>query len=115
MVEPSRAPAVLAVSAATLAVCSLFVFFRLVSRFGVVKKPGWDDYTIMLAWILAFGTSMSICYGTTKGFGRHQDTISDADLTAMNKAAYAFSVLYVRLVQPRSLLVRRADTCRTRH
>ncbi|KAF2437292.1 MFS general substrate transporter [Karstenula rhodostoma CBS 690.94] len=92
--EPSRAPAVLAVSAATLACCSVFVFFRLVSRFAVVKKPGWDDYTIILAWILAFGTSFSICWGTTKGFGRHQDTIPQNDLTHMNKAAYAFSVLY---------------------
>ncbi|KAL1612580.1 hypothetical protein SLS60_000809 [Paraconiothyrium brasiliense] len=92
--EPSRAPAVLAVSAATLACCSVFVFFRLISRFAIVKKPGWDDYTIILAWILAFGTSFSICWGTTKGFGRHQDTIPEHDLTPMNKAAYAFSVLY---------------------
>ncbi|KAK7190693.1 hypothetical protein DPSP01_006700 [Paraphaeosphaeria sporulosa] len=92
--EPSRAPAVLAVTAATLACCSVFVFFRLVSRFAVVKKPGWDDYTIILAWILAFGTSFSICWGTTKGFGRHQDTIPENELTPMNKAAYAFSVLY---------------------
>lgn len=92
----SRAPAVLAVSAATLACCTVFVFFRLISRFAVVKKPGWDDYTIILAWILAFGTSFSICWGTSKGFGRHQVTIPKDDLTPMNKAAYAFSVLYVR-------------------
>ncbi|KAJ4292391.1 hypothetical protein N0V90_009053 [Kalmusia sp. IMI 367209] len=92
--EDSRAPAVLAVSAATLACCSIFVFFRLVSRFAIVKKPGWDDYTIILAWILAFGTSFAICWGTTKGFGRHQDTIPDGNLTPMNKAAYVFSVLY---------------------
>jgi hypothetical protein len=98
--EPSRAPAVLAVSAATLACSSVFVFFRLVSRFAVVKKPGWDDYTIILAWLLAFGTSFSIGWGTTKGFGRHQDAIPENDLTAMNKAAYAFSVLYVRPSMP---------------
>ena len=94
--EASRAPAVLAVSAATLACCSIFVFFRLVSRFAILRKPGWDDHTIILAWLLAFGTSFSICYGTTKGFGRHQNTIAPEDVVPMNKAAYAFSVLYVR-------------------
>ncbi|KAF1970536.1 MFS general substrate transporter [Bimuria novae-zelandiae CBS 107.79] len=92
--EPSRAPAVLAVSAATLACCSVFVFFRLISRFAIVRKPGWDDYTIILAWILAFGTSFAICWGTTKGFGRHQGTVPPNDVIPMNKAAYAFSVLY---------------------
>jgi hypothetical protein len=86
----------------------------LVSRFAIVKKPGWDDYTIVLAWILAFGTSFAICWGTTKGFGRHQDTIPEHDLAPMNKAAYAFSVLYVGGLRARTSWIQHAETSRTR-
>ena len=66
------------------------------SRFFVVKKPGWDDYAMIVAWLLAFGASFSIIYGTTKGLGRHQQNIPDEWLPDMQQAAYAFSVLYVR-------------------
>jgi hypothetical protein len=92
----TRSPAVRAVSATTLALCSLFVGFRLMSRFFVVKKPGWDDYAMIVAWLLAFGASFSIIYGTTKGLGRHQQDVPDEWLPEMQQAAYAFSVLYVR-------------------
>ncbi|KAJ4361311.1 hypothetical protein N0V95_002013 [Ascochyta clinopodiicola] len=91
---PSRGPAVRATSAATLVLCSVFVILRLMSRFFVVKKPGWDDYTMIAAWLLAFGASFSIIFGTTKGLGRHQDHIPDPWLEPMQQSAYAFSVLY---------------------
>lgn len=90
----SRAPAVRATSAATLVICSVFVILRLMSRFFVVKKPGWDDYTMIAAWLLAFGATFSIIFGTTKGLGRHQDHVPDQWLEAMQQSAYAFSVLY---------------------
>ncbi|KAF2872470.1 major facilitator superfamily domain-containing protein [Massariosphaeria phaeospora] len=90
----TRGPAVLAVTATTLVVCSVFVALRLISRVAIVRKTGWDDYTIILAWILAFGTSFSICYGTTKGLGRHAEDIPAHWLSPMKKAAYTFSVLY---------------------
>ncbi|KAH6639634.1 major facilitator superfamily domain-containing protein [Boeremia exigua] len=91
---PSRGPAVRATSAATLVLCSVFVILRLMSRFLVVKKPGWDDYTMIAAWLLAFGATFSIIFGTTKGLGRHQAHIEDAWLEPMQQSAYAFSVLY---------------------
>jgi hypothetical protein len=91
----SRGPLVLAVSAATLACCTVFTLLRLISRFGVVKKPMWDDYFIILAWLLAFGTSFSICYGTTVGLGKHEVDVPSDSASAMKQAAYAFSVLYV--------------------
>jgi fucose permease len=64
------------------------------SRFFVVKKPGWDDYTMIMAWVLAFGASLSIILGTTRGLGRHQDHIPEDWLEPMRKSSYAFSVLY---------------------
>jgi fucose permease len=91
---PSRGPAVRATSAATLVLCSVFVILRLMSRFFVVKKPGWDDYTMIMAWVLAFGASLSIILGTTRGLGRHQDHIPEDWLEPMRKSSYAFSVLY---------------------
>ncbi|KAF2117566.1 MFS monosaccharide transporter-like protein [Lophiotrema nucula] len=91
---PTRGPAVLAVSAATLVCCTIFVVLRLTSRFAIVRKAGWDDYTIILAWILAFGTSFSICYGTSVGLGRHEDDVPEEWESSMKKAAYVFSVLY---------------------
>ncbi|KAF1839291.1 MFS monosaccharide transporter-like protein [Decorospora gaudefroyi] len=91
---PTRGPAVMGVSAATLALCSLFVAFRLVSRFLVVRKPGWDDYTMIAAWILAFGASFCICYSTTKGLGRRQQNIPPEWQEPMKKSSYVFSVLY---------------------
>jgi hypothetical protein len=92
----TRGPVVMGVSAATLALCSVFVGLRLVSRFAVVRKPGWDDYTMILAWIIAFGASISICYGVTKGLGRRQEDIPADWLQPMKKASFVFSVLYVR-------------------
>lgn len=83
-----------ATSAATLVLCSIFVILRLMSRIFVVKKPGWDDYTMFAAWLLAFGASFSIIFGTTRGLGRHQDDIPVDWLEPMQQSAYAFSVLY---------------------
>ena len=93
----TRGPLVMGVSAATLALCSVFVGFRLISRFAVVRKPGWDDYTMIVAWLLAFGASFAICYGTTKGLGRRQADIPTEWLEPMKQSAYVFSVLYVRV------------------
>ncbi|KAL6707885.1 hypothetical protein ACN47E_003559 [Coniothyrium glycines] len=90
----TRAPVVLAVSAAVLGLSSVFVAFRLISRFLVVRKAGWDDHTMIVAWILAFGASFSICYGTTKGLGRRQEDIPPEWLAPMKQSAFVFSVLY---------------------
>ncbi|KAF2846363.1 MFS monosaccharide transporter-like protein [Plenodomus tracheiphilus IPT5] len=91
---PTRGPVVLGVSAATLALCSLFVAFRLISRLAIVRKPGWDDHTMLVAWMLAFGASFAVCYGTTKGLGRRQENIPSEWQAPMKQSAYVFSVLY---------------------
>jgi hypothetical protein len=35
----------------TIILASLFVAARVVSRFGILKHHGWDDYFILLAWV----------------------------------------------------------------
>ena len=109
----TRAPATLAVAIATLVICTVFVFFRFLTRSWVVRKIQVDDWLILLAWVcsneempvichakpvqvLAVGFSVSICIGTAYGLGRHSADIPDNEKTPLRKAEYAFSVLYVR-------------------
>ena len=57
---PDRGPAVFAVTTATLVLATVFVAARLVCRATVVKQVSWDDYFIILAWLLAFGIGFTI-------------------------------------------------------
>lgn len=76
-----------------------------------MRKPGNDDYTMILAWLLAMGASISICYGASKGLGRRQDDIPKEWLRSMKQASWAFSVLYVSRRDTHSL--HKADVKRT--
>ena len=44
-----RSKAVLAVSISMIALSTTFVFFRMISRFAIVKKVAADDYFMLLA------------------------------------------------------------------
>lgn len=46
-----RGPVVLAVTIAMLVISSFFIILRFVSRIGIVRRVGWDDYTILIAWV----------------------------------------------------------------
>ncbi|MCJ1377737.1 hypothetical protein MMC17_000833 [Xylographa soralifera] len=89
-----RGPVVLAVTVAFLGVSTLFVALRLVSRIGIVKRVTSDDYFIVFAWLLAFGFSVSICWGVHNGLGHHETDIPVDNQIALRKSEYAFSVLY---------------------
>ncbi|CAF9926528.1 MAG: hypothetical protein ALECFALPRED_003463 [Alectoria fallacina] len=89
-----RGPTVLAVVIALLCVSTGFIVLRLISRMGVVKRVSNDDYAIVIAWLVAFGFSFSICYGTGVGLGRHEANVAPHDRESLKKAEYAFSVLY---------------------
>lgn len=93
---PDRGPSVFIVTTTTLALAFLFVVARLVSRSGNVRYLGWDDYTIILAWVLAFGVSFTIDLATKIGFGKHDANILEEDVASLRRYEYAFSVLYVR-------------------
>lgn len=92
-----RGPAVLAVTTATLTLCSLFVTARLICRIGIVHRVSWDDYFIILAWLLAFGLSFTIDFGARKGLGRHDSNIIPEDQGSLRRCEYVFSILYVSL------------------
>lgn len=84
----------LAVTTAMLVCSTVFVVLRLISRIGIVRRLGWDDHFMILAWCLAFGTSFAICYGTSVGLGRHEVDVPAQWDAALRKSEYAFSVLY---------------------
>lgn len=89
-----RGPAVFAVATATLVLATVFVAARLVSRAGIVRSVTWDDYIIILAWLLAFFVTLAIDFGTRRGLGRHDIDIVESDKPALRMSEYIFSILY---------------------
>jgi hypothetical protein len=93
--SPDRGPAVFAVTTATLALATLFVAARMVSRVAIVRRTGWDDYMMVLAWLLAAGLSLSIDLGAKHGLGQLDQDIEQEELASLRRCEYVFSVLYV--------------------
>lgn len=93
---PDRGPAVFAVTTATLALASLFVAARMVSRVGILRRTGWDDYIMILAWLFAVFLSLAINMGAMLGLGRHDRNIDPEYRAGLRICQYVFSVLYVR-------------------
>ncbi|ROV89623.1 hypothetical protein VSDG_08046 [Cytospora chrysosperma] len=91
---PDRGPAVFAVTTATLVVGTFFLIARLICRATIVKRVGWDDYFIILAWFLTAGLSITIDISTNKGLGKHDESIDERDRIPLRKTEYVFSVLY---------------------
>src|ERR1700722_18994830 len=89
-----RAPVTLTVTIVTLVACTIFVFFRFLTRTWIVKKIQIDDWFILAAWIVAVSFSVSICIGTAYGLGLHSADIQPGSEVSLRKAEYAFSVLY---------------------
>ncbi|GLI76934.1 hypothetical protein PoHVEF18_005212 [Penicillium ochrochloron] len=75
----TRRPATLGVSITFFVIASIFVALRFVSRIFV---------------LIDFGFSFSLFYATQHGFGLHSSDIPDDNKEALNKANYAFTVLY---------------------
>jgi hypothetical protein len=98
MAIPNRGTPVLVVTAIMLILASVFVLLRMISRIFIVHRVSWDDYFICLAWIISFGMSFAICYGTKVGLGRHETDVPSEWEPSLKKAEYAFSVLYVSYV-----------------
>ncbi|PQE27365.1 hypothetical protein CJF32_00000332 [Rutstroemia sp. NJR-2017a WRK4] len=90
----SRTNTVFVVTTVTIILSSVFVAARLVSRFAIVKSKTWDDWFIIIAWIVAFALSFAIDYGTTKGLGKHDVEIEPQWLPSLRKSEYAFTILY---------------------
>ncbi|KAI9891905.1 MAG: hypothetical protein M1814_002290 [Vezdaea aestivalis] len=89
-----RGEAVIAVTTTVIAIATIFVVLRLVSRLGIVRRFAWDDFFMVVAWLLAFGLSFAICYGTSRGLGLTDKDIPPEWDKSLKRSEYAFSVLY---------------------
>ncbi|OLN85644.1 L-fucose-proton symporter 2 [Colletotrichum chlorophyti] len=91
---PDRGAAVFAVTTATFVLASVMVAARLFCRRFIVRNVSWDDKTMLLAWLIGFGLSFTICFGTRKGLGRYDKDIPEAHLDSLRACEYVFSILY---------------------
>ncbi|CZT52783.1 related to L-fucose permease [Rhynchosporium secalis] len=91
---PSRGRTVFVVTTITFVLASFFVIARLISRFGVLKHRTADDWVMILAWLLAFGLSFAIDFGTARGLGRHDVDIPESWNRSLRGSEYAFTILY---------------------
>lgn len=91
---PDRGPAVFAVTAATFVLASVMVAARLFCRRWIVRNVSWDDKIMFFAWMIAFGLSFTICFGTRKGLGRYDDDIPSGHWNSLRACEYVFSILY---------------------
>ncbi|KAE8145494.1 major facilitator superfamily domain-containing protein [Aspergillus avenaceus] len=89
-----RRPEVLVVSIVFFVLASTFVALRFISRVFIVKRVGLHDYLMLLAWFIDFGFSFSLFYATKKGLGLHDPDIDPNARYSLNRANYAFTVLY---------------------
>ncbi|RYP31784.1 hypothetical protein DL767_005562 [Monosporascus sp. MG133] len=92
--EEGRSRAVLISVTGTFVLASIFAVGRLVCRFGIVKRYGWDDYSFILAWILALGLSFSINFSTFRDIRVHDDNINADWNTRFLGAEHAAIVLF---------------------
>ncbi|KAM5356544.1 hypothetical protein ACJ41O_003190 [Fusarium nematophilum] len=72
----------------TFVVASVFAAGRVIGRFGIVKRHGWDDYAFIAAWMLAFGLSFTVGFGTSKGH-------SGDGGTALLRIQYTAMVMFI--------------------
>ena len=92
---PDRGPAVFVVTTVTIGLATLFVAARMVSRIGIVRRVGWDDYIIVLAWLISMFLSLTIAMATRRGLGRHDVNIDRQYQPGLRMCEYVFSILYV--------------------
>ncbi|KAK4450283.1 hypothetical protein QBC34DRAFT_349676 [Podospora aff. communis PSN243] len=81
----TRATELVAALAAGPAIAAIVVAMRVYTRFVLIKKRFWEDYSILAA--LGSSTAMSIFVGITvvEGAGQHFQTLTPAQLVAISK------------------------------
>ncbi|KAI9734046.1 MAG: hypothetical protein M1818_006984 [Claussenomyces sp. TS43310] len=91
---PNRGPLAFIVTTTTLAIASIFVLARLISRLAILRHVTCDDFFILAGWLVAVGLSCLIDYGTRNGLGRYDVNILDGWMPALRRCEYAFAVMY---------------------
>lgn len=71
---------------------------RSVIRFIVIRTPGWDDYTAILASIFTFGYLAEILVNISNGLGSPATTLTLDQMIAFLKVVLSIEVTYYVIV-----------------
>lgn len=96
MQGPDRREAVQVATTVTIVIAFVFVALRMISRTFITRHTTWDDYMMVLAWIIAFGGSLTILLAARKGLGLMDAELKPEWIPSLKKFGYIYSILYVR-------------------
>ncbi|KAF4155493.1 hypothetical protein CNMCM6936_002362 [Aspergillus lentulus] len=76
-----------------LALATVFVAARFISRMYIVHRVSVSDYAMLIGWVLVSGLSAANIYATTKGLGLREGVL-ESWRDPLARAEYVFGVLY---------------------
>ena len=95
----TQAPRIIATSVTLIVISAVAVALRFIARHLSEAGLWWDDWTILGAMVLTWGTCISIIVGTNHGFGQHAAAQGDLENRLTNtqlwfKNFYAYETIY---------------------
>ncbi|ELR03139.1 hypothetical protein VC83_08477 [Pseudogymnoascus destructans] len=94
MSGPDRRQAMQVATTVTIVVAFVFVALRMISRISITRRTTLDDYMMIIAWIIAFGGSLTILLAARKGLGLMDAELKPEWLSPLKKFGYIYSILY---------------------
>jgi hypothetical protein len=82
------------VNATFLALATLFLALRFISRIHIAHRVTGSDYAMLIGWVLVCALSVANIYSTTKGLGLREGVL-ESWRNPLARAEYVFAVLYV--------------------
>jgi hypothetical protein len=82
------------VNAVFLALATLFLALRFISRMHIAHRLTRSDYAMLIGWVFVCALSVAHIYSTTKGLGLREG-VQKSWRNPLARAEYAFAVLYV--------------------
>jgi len=89
----NRAPTLVGVMIAGLALCLPVILMRFYVRLHIVRKTGWDDWTVLLSFIFLLIAYSLLGSATIYGLGRHTATVAAESSPA--QVSHAMKLVWV--------------------
>lgn len=97
MPSDDRREAVQGATIVTIIMAFVFLALRMISRIFITRRTSWDDYLMVIAWLIAFGGALTVLLSVEKGFGLMDVILDPKSIPSLKKFGYAYSILYVRI------------------
>ncbi|KAF2151786.1 hypothetical protein K461DRAFT_294670 [Myriangium duriaei CBS 260.36] len=72
----------------------VLVVARVLTRFFVVRNPGYDDLAICIAWVFNLGLNIGVGFEVRSGMGLHMDELTNSDKTSLMKSFWVCIWIY---------------------